>query len=260
MQWLRKTFLPKAFSGHPDFHSEIYANVSRTNEMEQTIPAQPLISRASTSIDAIPVGLRSRNSTSTQLARGEIWTAVFRSDTTAIQRKLDEGEISNIYAVDSKLGTPLQAAAQGGSPEAVKKFLKLKANPNIYGGRLHSALQAGAYSTKLDVLKLLLAADSNVNAISSIARSPLHAAVERGSPEMIKLLIRADASVHAEGGIYGYPLQITAFRGIIDVVNLLWIKVLMSMQRVENTAQHFMRLPWRATLKRPDNFYREMRM
>ncbi|KAI4242543.1 MAG: hypothetical protein LQ352_007210 [Teloschistes flavicans] len=171
---------------------------------------------------SLPVGLRNRKETTRQLtARGDIWTAAFHGDTTAVQELLTVGSLSSVHEIHPRFGTPLQAGAQGGHLKVVKIFVKMLASPNTYGGRLHSPLQAAAYSGEVEIVKLLLACDANVNAIGGSCGSPFLAAVEKGSIQMVRVLVGAGANVHQQGGTYGNALQIASFRGSESIVRLL---------------------------------------
>ncbi|KAL8637028.1 MAG: hypothetical protein Q9228_005656 [Teloschistes exilis] len=184
--------------------------------------APPETAVASGTGASLPVGLRNRKETTRQLtARGDIWTAAFHGDTTAVQQLLTMGSLSSVDEVHSRFGTPLQAGAQGGHLKVVKIFIKMLANPNMQGGRLHSPLQAAAYSGEIEVVKLLLACGANVNAVGGSCGSPFLAAVEKGSIEMVRVLVGAGANIHQQGGTYGNALQIASFRDSESIVRLL---------------------------------------
>ncbi|KAL8704415.1 MAG: hypothetical protein Q9201_002441 [Fulgogasparrea decipioides] len=198
-----------------DFDEKLYM-------MEPTSSPDLNISLASGTGAPLPVGLRNRKDNTRQLtAKGDIWTATFHGDTTAVQELLAAGSLSSIDEVHPRFGTPLQAGAQGGHLTVVKIFLKLQANANAYGGRFHSPLQAAAYSGEVGIVRILLSHGASANATGGSCGSPLLAAVEKGSLEMVRSLIDAGADVHQYGGIYGYALQIASFRGSEGIVSLL---------------------------------------
>ncbi|KAL8713291.1 MAG: hypothetical protein Q9220_002490 [cf. Caloplaca sp. 1 TL-2023] len=190
------------------------AELSHNSDYSVHITSTPALS--------LPVGLRNRKDNTRQLsAKGDLWTAAFHGDTTAVQELLAASSVSAIHDVHQRFGTPLQAAAQGGHLKAAKIFLKLGANPNIHGGRFHSPLQAAAYSGEEDVVNVLIRHGANQNAVGGSCGSPFLAAVERGSVEMVRAMINAGANIHQCGGPYGHALQIASFRGSKSIVSLL---------------------------------------
>ncbi|KAL8907811.1 MAG: hypothetical protein Q9171_005699 [Xanthocarpia ochracea] len=183
-------------------------------------------SAASGSAVSLPVGLRNRKDTTRQLAaKRDIWTAAFHGDTTAVRELLENCHINKVHR---HFGTPLQAAVQGGHLEVAKILLKLRADPNAYGGYFHSPLHAAAYLGELELVKLLLVHGADENELGGSCGNPYLAAVERGSIEIVRCLINAGADVHqhgvsvnARGGCYDTALIASATEGHIRIVSLL---------------------------------------
>ncbi|KAL8859087.1 MAG: hypothetical protein Q9178_004350 [Gyalolechia marmorata] len=209
-----------------DAHKQQVVNFSWQEKGERSsdnLEALPILihnsSAASGSAVSLPVGLRNRKDANRQItAERDIWHAAFHGNTIAIHELLDDCHINELHP---HFGTPLQAAAQGGHFEVVKILLKLRADPNAYGGYFHSPLQAAAYLGDLELAKLLLAHGADENAVGGSCGNPFLAAVKRGSIEMVRCLINAGADVHQSGATYGNALQIASFGGFETIVSLL---------------------------------------
>ena len=173
----------------------------------------PIVIRSTAISEDLPVGNRHRRATSTQYRKGDIWTAAYSGSLEAIASFRAENRYQNINEISPRLGTPLQAACQGGQLETAKSLLKWGADPYIQGGRFKTCLVAAAYSGNCDVVRLILDRGVPIDEYNVIAGSALHAACERGSAEMVELLVRKGSSVRAGGGSYGTALQAASFRG-----------------------------------------------
>lgn len=194
---------------------------------EKTKPVKTLLSNIyptvirNTATNGLHVGNRYRRATSTQYRKGDIWTAAYSGSVEAIASFQAENRYTNINEINPRLGTPFQAACQGGQFETAKTLLKWGADPIVQGGRFKTCLVAAAYSGNCDVVRLLLDRGVSINEYNEVAGSVLHAACERGSQDMVELLVINGADVRASGGSYGTPLQAASFRGNPRVVSLL---------------------------------------
>ena len=83
------------------------------------------------------------------------------------------------HEISPRLGTPLQAACQGGQLEPAKILLKWGADPGIHGGRFKTCLVAAAYSGNSDVVRLLVDWSVSINEYNEVAGSDLHASVRK---------------------------------------------------------------------------------
>ncbi|KAL9577104.1 MAG: hypothetical protein Q9212_006589, partial [Teloschistes hypoglaucus] len=145
------------------------------------------------------VGLRNRKETTRQLtARGNIWTAAFHGDATAVRELVTVRSLSmnSIRA----LGQYCKQGSQDGYLKVVKIFVSMLTNLNIQGGRLHSPLQAAAYSGEIEIVRPLLACGVDVNATGDSCendrrRTLLHEAVSYGQPQLAKSLLERGVPV-----------------------------------------------------------------
>jgi len=111
-----------------------------------------------------------------------------------IETLLDAG--ANLHQKDKYGNTAFLLAAQGGKPDAVKKFLSLGFDANAtddHGGR--TALIAAARSA--EALKILIEAGAKVNTQSrGLAHTVLLVAAQNGYTESVRVLIDAGADVN----------------------------------------------------------------
>lgn len=111
-----------------------------------------------------------------------------------IEILLDAG--ANLHQKDKYGKTAFLLAAEGGKPDAIKKFLSLGFDVNAtddYGGR--TALIAAARSP--EALKVLIEAGAKVNARQKVlSHTALCVASQNGWAESVKVLIEAGADVN----------------------------------------------------------------
>ena len=214
-------FLRRNGSGFKTVHAK-----SEKTEPAETLPydAHPTVLHNTSTSDDLLLSNRYRRANSTQYRKGDIWTAAYSGFLEAIASVRAENQYMNIYEISPRLGTPLQAACQGGKLETARTLLKWGADSSIRGGRFKTCLVAAAYSGNSDVVQLILDRRVPINDYNEAAGSALHAACERGSQEMVELLVADGADVGASGGSYGTPLQAASFRGNPRVASLLWTK------------------------------------
>jgi ankyrin repeat protein len=125
-------------------------------------------------------------------------------------------------ASNGKYRFPLQAAARGGSLDAVKLLVNLwGADINASGGEHGSALQAAAVMGHEAIVRFLLDKKAEVNSRGGHFGSALQAAAWRESVSLVGLLLQNGADIDASDGEYGTALQIAVRERAMNVVELL---------------------------------------
>ncbi|UKZ78705.1 hypothetical protein TrVFT333_006451 [Trichoderma virens FT-333] len=122
------------------------------------------------------------------------------------------------------LKTTLQAAAEKGHQEIVKKLLAAGADVNAaIGYSKWTALQAAAEKGHQKIVKKLLAAGANVNAaVGNYGETALQAAAGNGHQKIVKKLLAAGANVNtATGDLKGTALQAAARNGHQKIIKKL---------------------------------------
>ncbi|KAK1252168.1 hypothetical protein MKX08_003355 [Trichoderma sp. CBMAI-0020] len=116
---------------------------------------------------------------------------------------------ADIDAEKNDHSTPLHAAINSHNHKIASYLLtSAKANPNIYGGKLHSPLQSAVSMEEKELVDQLLAAKADVNAQGGSFGSALHAAVWRGNVELITLLLEHGAMASLNVAPFGTPLHV----------------------------------------------------
>ena len=136
-----------------------------------------------------------------------------------INTLLDAG--ANLHQKDKYGNTAFLLSAQGGKPEAIKKFLSLGFDANAadeHGGR--TALIAAARSP--EALKVLIEAGAKVNARQKVlSMTALFVAAQNGYTESVRVLIEAGADVTIPNSDGVTPLNRAIVGNHKEVIELL---------------------------------------
>ena len=150
-----------------------------------------------------------------------LWQAAASGNMNVVQEQLGSGLFPDINKVNSRYGTPLCAACEGGDIRIATILMIRGADVNVSGGRFTVPIQAAAYSGNTTLVQFLLAKGSRVDICGGWSETALQAACERGDVEMVQALLDAGAAVNAGGGSLGFPLQAASARGRVDIASLL---------------------------------------
>lgn len=119
---------------------------------------------------------------------------------------------ADVNALTENRMTPLYTSIKCANKNMASYLLEEgKANPNIYGGTLHSPLQLAVSRGYKDLVIRLLKVKADLNAIGGSFGSGLHAAAWTGATDIVNLLLENHASVDLEALPFGKPLHVLAF-------------------------------------------------
>jgi cytohesin len=190
------------------------------NPIRKASKATPLILAASGGSDDVVLLL---------LIAGADANAIDSEERTALHHaaRRDEERINTVrYLIENKANpnarmadqsTPLYAAVRKEHDKIASYLLgEAKADPDIYGGTLHSPLQAATLRGELDISTRLLKAGANPNAEGGLFGSPLHAAMKEGNLDLIKLLLSEECKANAtlSAPPFGTPLHVLSALGL----------------------------------------------
>jgi len=164
---------------------------------------------------------RRRGTAPQEQRRQNLWEAAAAGNMNIVQTHLSSGMFPDIDKVNSRYGTPLCAACEGGDIRIATVLLIKGADVNVSGGRFLVPIQAAAYAGNTTLVRLLLAKGARVDPMGGWSGTALQAACDRGDAEMVREIIAAGSSVNAGGGSFGSPLQAAAARGKVAVVQTL---------------------------------------
>jgi uncharacterized protein len=112
----------------------------------------------------------------------------------AMRLLLSRGADHRAVSRNSNGNQPLQAAAAGGSAEAVELLIKARADPNHKSHGGYTALDIAAQQGDLRMIRSLLDAKADVNAHTDAGKTALDFAIEANHEEAVDLLERAGAT------------------------------------------------------------------
>ncbi|XP_021764254.1 ankyrin-1-like [Chenopodium quinoa] len=123
--------------------------------------------------------------------------------------------------VQSRVGTPLHAAAAHGMSDAVEFLLENKANPNLACLNVLPSLMSAIYAKSKLCARLLIEWGADPNVVSQ-GMTPLILAASEGQTEIIKCLLRLGANPDLPNFYDSTPILIAAKLGNhADVIALL---------------------------------------
>jgi ankyrin repeat protein len=97
-------------------------------------------------------------------------------------------------------GSPIQAAAQKGNWDILKKLTDAGANVDLPGANNSStALYSAAYYGNEDMVRMLINAGANVDILGGEYGSAIQVASYRGHDDLVALLIQSGANVDVRG-------------------------------------------------------------
>jgi ankyrin repeat protein len=147
-----------------------------------------------------------------------MWAAR-EGDLKTIEVLLEAG--ANLHQKDKHGKTAFLLAAEGGKPEAIKKFLSLGFEATAadeYGGWT-ALIYAARYP---EAVKVLIDAGAKVNAASKVlSMTPLFVAAQNGWAESVKVLIDAGADVNLANSDGITPLNRAIVGKHSEVIELL---------------------------------------
>jgi ankyrin repeat protein len=128
---------------------------------------------------------------------------------------------ADIHAFANRIGTPLHAAALGGSKEVVEYLVEAGCKVSACDDWIGTPLHAAALSGSKELVQYLLRVGGEVGAPAECLAAPLHFAAFSGSADTVRCLLENNADKNDLRGWVGTPLSIAAARGYMDVVEVL---------------------------------------
>ncbi|CAI7570087.1 unnamed protein product [Penicillium glandicola] len=118
------------------------------------------------------------------------------------EQRIDPNALTNDHL------TPLLIAMENKNEEGVRLLIRdAQADPNIYGGLMHSILQDAAFQGLNELCEFLLNSNVDPNAQGGALGSPFHAAVYSKSLELVSLFLSRNANPGISAPPFGTPLQ-----------------------------------------------------
>jgi ankyrin repeat protein len=128
---------------------------------------------------------------------------------------------ADIHAFANRIGTPLHAAALGGSKEVVEYLVEAGCKVGACDDWIGTPLHAAALSGSKELVQYLIRIGGEVGAPARCLAAPLHFAAFSGSADAVRCLLENHAEKNELRGWVGTPLSIAAAKGHMDVVEVL---------------------------------------